>query len=376
MPEVPRRHISNLNVSAKQRGSLQGAIPKKVRAKKIRFVADANTGASKSPKTPGRAKRNAGAKQTRLVVRNGMLLVVVKSDAEQVANASDAGTSGAAVPVASAPVTSAPETNTPITSAAETDTPETNMPITSAAETDTPEMVPVSCVVQDAPPLNTESCLLCGKILTGMQQKRRKPVRFFREVLQKYWAKTDVIWKAVWDVCCESSESETIAMCMPCVHWTGRSTNARTAKKEHKEMLPMDALREVVENPGSPNAPDERLFMRFAESLASAAYVNGVVYSNPYTQFFPPWALDVLTNSHWANVPDKERCKQMKRKLLAAWWEANGRTLVMPDRHVARLIRRELSVAINTEHDKLMCTPLPATNDTTCEQNSAGMDFT
>ena len=368
MPEVPRRRISNLKVGAKQSAPLQGAISKKVRARKTRVIADANATA---PKTPGRAKRTSDAKQTRLVVRNGMLLVVVKSDAEQVASASGTDTS-----VASAPGTDTPTASAPTASAAETDTPETDTP-----ETDTPKTnTPMSSVVQDAPPLNTESCLLCGKILTGMQQKRRKPVRFFREVLQKYWAKTDVIWKAVWDVCCESNESETIAMCMPCVHWTGRSTNAKTMKKEQKEMLPMDALREVVENPGSPNAPDERLFMRFAESLASAAYVNGVVYSNPYTQFFPPWALDVLTNSDWANVPDKERCKQMKRKLLAAWWEANGRTLVMPDRHVARLIRRELSVAINTEHDKLMCTTPLATNDTTRDQvrdqNSAGMDFT
>lgn len=200
-----------------------------------------------------------------------------------------------------------------------------------------------------------ESCLLCGVIMTPDISKRRKRVGYFNEAVHRMWKPSTDVWMSISDLCRNVHIKESIALCMPCMHWTSRCVKKKRYTVDDKSELPMDKMIRYCISPGYSTAPDERIIVRFMHALRGSVSVKGVVYINPYAELFPSWALRIIVETDITDGNCMDTARTLKRKILSEWWRLRGYQAVLENRDVATNIRRELHDDIDALHRRIQC---------------------
>ena len=200
-----------------------------------------------------------------------------------------------------------------------------------------------------------ESCLLCGIIMTPDVAKRRKRVAYFKDAIHKMWKPSTNIWLAIYDICENAPVKDSIALCMPCMHWTSRCVKKKRTSTSDLSELPMDKMINFCIAPGYSTAPDERIVVRFMNALRTTVSFQNKVYINPYAEMFPPWALRIIAETDITSGNCMETARILKRKILSEWWKRRGYQVVLESRDVATNIRRELHDDIDKLHRRIQC---------------------
>jgi hypothetical protein len=207
------------------------------------------------------------------------------------------------------------------------------------------------CDVNDDSKGFLESCFLCGVIMGHDVSKRRKRVSFFEKMLRLYWKESPHVWHQMKKACESTAEQDTIALCMPCMHWTSRCVkNQRIGYGHEKEQVPMDKFISYVMNPALAGAPDERIMIRFMHALRTIYDIRGTRYVNPYAHMFPEWAIKILVETKISTRNYSDTANETKKLILIEWWKSNGNPVVLPNRDIAGQIRRELQSEIEKIH--------------------------
>lgn len=188
-----------------------------------------------------------------------------------------------------------------------------------------------------------ENCLLCGIILNPETPKRRKWTTFFLHMLGTRWESTAYVWTAVQQECLHTKGKETLALCMPCMHWTSRCAKQRQSAPRVK--LLMDTFIEYTQLPGIHNVPDERIMVRIICSLQTVYKIHDKRYVNRYADLLPLWVLKTvvrLAPSMAEATSLTQKACIIKACIVRDWWVAHGRPQVLPNREITSLVRREL----------------------------------
>lgn len=179
-----------------------------------------------------------------------------------------------------------------------------------------------------------ESCLLCGKILIESDRKRRKSILKIQRLLCDVWKLSEFVWKTVYNVCENMDDKTNIAMCMACTHWTTRSRRRRRACT-----IPLDQLLLFTIAPFHAPRPDGRLLRRLILSMKETKRsVNGIEYSNTYTNFLEPEMLKCfqsIPNEKLESMDTTKICKI----IVANWWRQNSFNVFTTHKNLAKYIR-------------------------------------
>lgn len=229
-----------------------------------------------------------------------------------------------------------------------------------------------------------EACLLCGIILCKHDLKRRRPVHKLRQLMEEKIKKTAFVWQHIQNVFHSCKNGQTIALCMPCVHWA-----TRAGKRKKRSYIPLDNFIMYSLHPGRIIASDERIVRRLALSIFSSAiavvyrlnhnesncpsgslsakqqYVQRAVHVyNPYISILQPNILYELkrylqqqsltsaehnTNRRWGR-----RIRPINHNIVRAWWKDNAYTLFVDNACTATEVRRNCPDIIDELYNDLM----------------------
>ena len=129
---------------------------------------------------------------------------------------------------------------------ADADMPDANMPDTD-------------CTIAEAEESLIEHCILCGVVLCEKDNKRRKAAGKIKTLLETQWSQTAFVWRVAWNVCKQKDERQTIAICMPCVHWATRTRSKPMCHNPSCCQIPLDHLILFSMAPFDTPQPDEHL---------------------------------------------------------------------------------------------------------------------
>lgn len=183
----------------------------------------------------------------------------------------------------------------------------------------------------------TESCVACGRVLTGGESRRHKRPSHVARLCREEWAETPLAWEQVRRVCAVTPEREGgFALCMACVHWAHRVGQRR----QGRVLLPLDAVLLFLHFPFSCPAPDQRLARRMVGTLLSTVEFGGTLYHNPYVRLLPEGAEAVLRG----HAGGAFCYRRLLREVALAYWEANSSTLLLGTREEMKRVRQLVPV--------------------------------
>ena len=179
-----------------------------------------------------------------------------------------------------------------------------------------------------------ESCLLCGKLLTETDRKRRKSIAKIHSLLNDVWKPSEFVWRYVYNMCNSETRKYTIAMCMACTHWTTRSR-----RKQCACVIPLDQFILFTVAPFHAPIPDGRLLRRLIQSLVERKTAeDGIEYSNTYINLVEPEMLKCFVSMTKGNIRTTGTVEICKR-IVAAWWKQNCYTVFVTNKRLAKYIR-------------------------------------
>lgn len=195
--------------------------------------------------------------------------------------------------------------------------------------------------------LFAESCLSCGVVLLPRDAKRRKRPSQLRKTLRECWVQTCLVWAAIEATCNATPETETIPLCMSCVHWLHRVERRRAGLQT---MLIMDCLLLFCRLPLTAPLPDVRLLRRLLAALDSRLEWDGVVYHNPYTRLFDGETLQLLRTLHREGAC-YGACVDA---ITLAYWRRGGGVALFGSKEEMRRLRRLPGVEVESVYESLL----------------------
>jgi hypothetical protein len=116
----------------------------------------------------------------------------------------------------------------------------------------------------------------------------------------------------------------------------------------------MDKMLLFCNAPGCTAGPDERMLVRFMLALRISVSQNNKLYINPFSEFFPKWALEILVGTDISSGNCVDTARVVKRRILQEWWRRHDNTVVIQNREVATQIRRLLPEKIDEVHERIV----------------------
>jgi hypothetical protein len=225
-------------------------------------------------------------------------------------------------------------------------------------------------------------CILCGKQLNAVDDRRYKQLGLLASLLQDRCHSTPYVfrfvnqqldasclgslilepWMLMWNPGClyinlhnrrmifyfappnirylqdqkQSSGCVRCPCCIACINWIRRLNIPYylRRRKARRVPIPMDNLLLFLQCPGAAIVrPDQRSFVRLIKNLCSQEI-------NPLSRFLTPLMNRALQS---ITVAKGRKCnKFLVDQLVLAWWENSGRPVILPDRITARYVRRSL----------------------------------
>jgi hypothetical protein len=172
-----------------------------------------------------------------------------------------------------------------------------------------------------------EHCVFCGARLGARQNRRHKKPVQVRAQCDKVWRETPMVWRELRALADSAPAEDSLAFCMPCVHWMSRG--AARCRRGVRVLPMLDEFLLFTLFPFTARLPDARLLRRLAVTLAGT---GGDL--NLYRRLFPAHALAAL--APYASAFDYTAAVHA---LCCAHWAHHGGSFLLGERGETKRMR-------------------------------------